>query len=280
MTPKDNFTKVQNKAIEAIIKTRLSGIEVGYVLLIWRLTWGWGREEASIPLSVFSKSTNTTASNAAKYLRKIEECKVIKKTRSLLGNRYSFNSDFSEWSGRATITNSIQNDTVNLDTVDFDTVDFDTVEINRETTVNLDTVTTVNLDTVDHQTTLDSMRPTESLKKVKEKKERKEGEPTRQNSFLEKDHGSNQIVSPALKTSVSDYSDRALLAKALGKLDVSESELMLWQALKGISCTLSDVEVARKAKNKNNMAFLKDIICEVKDARIRLENDPLKGCAY
>lgn len=81
------------------------------------------------------------------------------------------------------------------------------------------------------------------------------------------------------KTSTGDQSDRNDLAEALGKLQVGDTEVVLWQALKALPepCTLEDVKEARTRKRKNHLSFLKDCICECRDERLGYEEGIPKG---
>lgn len=77
-------------------------------------------------------------------------------------------------------------------------------------------------------------------------------------------------VSVSASTSISPIiaADRNRLATALGKLQVSDAELLVWQELKTAGVKLPDVEAARKRKCQNRLtAFLGDIACEERDRR-------------
>jgi hypothetical protein len=83
-------------------------------------------------------------------------------------------------------------------------------------------------------------------------------------------------VSPFAKTTNDVPSDFLKLSYALGKPQVSRQELIIWQELKSLTppCRFEDVEKARKAKAKNNLSYLKNVVCECRDERIKSENDP------
>lgn len=67
---------------------------------------------------------------------------------------------------------------------------------------------------------------------------------------------------------INDATDRNALAQSLGKPQVSDSEILIWQNLLKLGCDLKDVESARKAKGKNSLHYLKNIVCEERDKRL------------
>lgn len=77
-------------------------------------------------------------------------------------------------------------------------------------------------------------------------------------------------VSVSASTSISPIiaADRNRLATALGKFQVSDAELLVWQELKTAGVKLPDVEAARKRRCQNRLTpFLGDIACEERDRR-------------
>lgn len=59
------------------------------------------------------------------------------------------------------------------------------------------------------------------------------------------------------------------LLKALNKISLSPEEILIGEKLLSAGCTYEDIEVARKEKNKNNLKYLRNIVCEVRDRRIK-----------
>lgn len=59
------------------------------------------------------------------------------------------------------------------------------------------------------------------------------------------------------------------LLKALNKISLSPEEILIGEKLISAGCTYEDIEAARKEKNKNNLKYLRNIVCEVRDRRIQ-----------
>jgi len=59
------------------------------------------------------------------------------------------------------------------------------------------------------------------------------------------------------------------LLKALNKISLSPEEILIGEKLIFTGCTFEDIETARKEKNKNNLKYLRNIVCEVRDRRIQ-----------
>jgi phage replication O-like protein O len=260
----NGFTKIANELLEELPTLEISGRAFRCLLVIIRETYGWRRKEAAISNYKFSKLTGILPHHVCAITKELESAGIITRTPSPSGTIISLNKDHDKWNQGITENGNTENGNTKIGNPE---------NGNETITENGNTTITENGNT-GCPTTHDFMRPAESLKKVKEIKEIKEGETARKSSPSEKDHGSNQLISPAIKTSVSDYSNRSVLAKALGKLEVSEAELVIWQALEGLNCKIEDVESARTAKGKNNLSYLKNIVCEFRDERIRKMNDP------
>lgn len=64
------------------------------------------------------------------------------------------------------------------------------------------------------------------------------------------------------------------LLKALGKISITPEELHIGQQLLAADCTLKDIEQARISKGKNNLKYLRNIVCECRDRRL---NQKSKG---
>lgn len=74
-------------------------------------------------------------------------------------------------------------------------------------------------------------------------------------------------IPPSADSRINDATDRDALAQSLGKPQVSDAEILIWQNLKSLGCSLVDVESARKRKSKNSLAYLKNVVCEERDKR-------------
>jgi hypothetical protein len=59
------------------------------------------------------------------------------------------------------------------------------------------------------------------------------------------------------------------LLKALDKIVISPKEIAIAEKLMAAGCTFEDIAAARKEKNKNQLAYLQNIVCEMRDRRIK-----------
>ena len=93
------FTKMDNKILEQLIKTPLSGQEFRIILLILRKTWGWHKEEDYIALSQIQKELNICKTRASQIINRLQLMKIVTVTENINGltKRYCFNKQFEEW---------------------------------------------------------------------------------------------------------------------------------------------------------------------------------------
>lgn len=114
-------------------------------------------------------------------------------------------------------------------------------------------------------------------KKMKMKEENPSSSSSKEFVFIpENDSSSTAPVSPFAKTTNDIPEDFLNLSGALGKPQVSQQEMIIWQELKSLNppCLIQDVESARLKKSKNNLFYLKNVVCECRDERIREEHNP------
>lgn len=103
--PDDGTTPVSNLLLVALAISRLSGLEKGAMVYLWRQTYGWidgkekRRKERVIPLTEWSGALNTHRVNACKMLNSLEHQHVIKMKGLGKGKSisYSTNTHVSEW---------------------------------------------------------------------------------------------------------------------------------------------------------------------------------------
>ena len=102
--PEDGTTPVSNLLLEALAYSRLSGLERGVLVYLWRRTYGWiigkkRRKERVIPLSEGSKALHTDKVTAWKTLNSLEKKCVIKLKRLGKGKSISYmtNTHIYEW---------------------------------------------------------------------------------------------------------------------------------------------------------------------------------------
>ena len=102
--PLDGTTPVSNLLLEATAMSKLSGLEKGAILYLWRQTYGWqngeGRlKEREIPLEEWQLALNTTKPMASTILKKLSEKRVISRIPLGTGKgyRYTMNTHINEW---------------------------------------------------------------------------------------------------------------------------------------------------------------------------------------
>jgi rRNA maturation protein Nop10 len=152
---------------------------------------------------------------------------------------------------------------------------------------NRDNIPTVSGQTPEQETDTDTDTDVDVEKRAKECA-KSPTTPTKTTTVDFVDTPQKPPVSVSASTSIlpSTAADRNRLAEALGKLQVSDAELLVWQELKAQKdpVTLADIEAARKRKGQNRltMTFLADIACEERDRRQAASDDDcdLPKCFY
>lgn len=263
----DGYTKVANELLEAIIATDLASRKLRCFLAVMRKTYGWQKKSAAISYSEISKMTNIKGQqHVIKAINELVEDEILKRTKSQTGNIYEINKKYRTWK-------PFPQDVSLFQKQDIPKTGHPENRISRKGVSGYPENGTGGYPENGTGSCMDShdlMPCSESLKKYKEKKEREA-------PLFE--HQKSPIPSTG-KTSISSSSKKNNLAEALGKLQASDAEVIIWQALCEMNppCTLDDVKTARVLKKKNNLAFLKDCVCECRDARIdREENEMPRG---
>jgi phage replication O-like protein O len=95
----DEFTRISNEILHALMMTDLTGREFRLVLLIIRKTYGFHKKDAAIALSVMSRETGLHKVNCSQVVKALEQKKVITVTEysNGLGKSYRFNKNYEEW---------------------------------------------------------------------------------------------------------------------------------------------------------------------------------------
>jgi len=102
--PEDGTTPIANLLLEAVAMAKLSGLQKGAILYLWRQTYGWvegegRRKERQIGLTEWVKALDAIKSSVATALSELEKRNVIfRRLDSNWGSYfYSVNTDISTW---------------------------------------------------------------------------------------------------------------------------------------------------------------------------------------
>jgi phage replication O-like protein O len=143
--PDDGVTRVANLLLEALAMARLTGMEKGAILYLWRRTYGWHDpqhprmqiKERHIGLNEWTKWLHCSKPFASEILSKLTKHNIIiqKSNGQGKGYIYSMNTYISQWNGNCidkehlhrciTVTqqdNSYTNDTITVTQQDNRTV--------------------------------------------------------------------------------------------------------------------------------------------------------------
>lgn len=107
--PDDGTTKISHLLLEALAMARLSGLEKGAILFLWRRTYGWQDlkhprkqiKERHISLTEWSEWLDCNKQVASKTLTKLTKHNIIIQTSLGQGKGYlySMNTCISTWNG-------------------------------------------------------------------------------------------------------------------------------------------------------------------------------------
>jgi len=101
--PEDGTTPVSNLLLEAVAMAKLSGLQKGAILYLWRETYGWAdgegkrHKEAAITVNQWASALNTDKGSASRAIAGLLHFNVIKRRRE--GGRfiYSLNTRIDQW---------------------------------------------------------------------------------------------------------------------------------------------------------------------------------------
>ena len=77
----DNFTKVPNAILEALIRHRFTGAQYTVLLYVIRKTRGWGKTSDKISVSMIARESGYSRREIINSVRDLEKKKVIKAKR-------------------------------------------------------------------------------------------------------------------------------------------------------------------------------------------------------
>ncbi len=125
--PEDGTTPIANLLLEAVAMAKLSGLQKGAIVYLWRQTYGWMGEdgkrlkEAKISLSEWNKALDKNKSNISKALSELEVKGIMQRRVADIwgGYYYSINTDITKWNSQSLNLSKLA-ETVGI--VDFATV--------------------------------------------------------------------------------------------------------------------------------------------------------------
>ncbi len=95
----DGYTPLANLILEALAMAKISGVQKGICMFLFRRTYGWGIKEDSISLKEFAEAVDTSASYVSKQLKQLIEWNIIIRTSYEPGKvpAYTFNTRVEQW---------------------------------------------------------------------------------------------------------------------------------------------------------------------------------------
>lgn len=103
--PEDGTTPIANLLLEAVAMAKLSGLQKGAILYLWRRTYGWAEKdgkrvkERKIALSEWTHTLDSEKSRVSKTLANLEEMNIIHRRMADAwgGYYYSINTNVAAW---------------------------------------------------------------------------------------------------------------------------------------------------------------------------------------
>ncbi|WP_312474162.1 replication protein [Neobacillus sp.] len=108
------FTKISNQSLEAIQRYKFTTNQLKIILVVWRYTYGYQREEHEFSLGFLESTTNLTRTRVSESLKGLIENKVLLEIQKGGGRKskiLSFNKNYDEWQIEKYSSTSLQNDT-------------------------------------------------------------------------------------------------------------------------------------------------------------------------
>lgn len=107
--PEDGTTPIANLLLEAVAIARLSGLQKGAIVYLWRQTYGWvgddGRrkKEAKITLGDWIKALDRDKSRISKALKALEDMNIMHRRVADIwgGYYYQLNTNIASWNSNS-----------------------------------------------------------------------------------------------------------------------------------------------------------------------------------
>ena len=102
--PEDGTTPIANLLLEAVAMAKLSGLQKGAILYLWRKTYGWvgsdGKriQECQIGLTEWCTALDSAKSSASKALTELDDKNIIiRRSDHWQVYNYRLNTDIKTW---------------------------------------------------------------------------------------------------------------------------------------------------------------------------------------
>ncbi len=107
--PEDGTTPIANLLLEAVAMARISGLQKGAIVYLWRCTYGWigddgkRKKEAKITLGDWVKALDKDKSRISKALGELCEMNIISRRIADVwgGYYYSLNTNINKWNSHS-----------------------------------------------------------------------------------------------------------------------------------------------------------------------------------
>lgn len=107
--PEDGTTPIANLLLEAVAMAKISGLQKGAILYLWRKTYGWSDangqrlKESKIPLAEWARALDSATPRCSSALSELEEKGILKRRMADAwgGYFYSINTDITEWNSHS-----------------------------------------------------------------------------------------------------------------------------------------------------------------------------------
>lgn len=95
----DGYTKIANLILEALAMCRISGVQKGICLFLFRRTYGWGKAEDAISLGEYAAACGTSEAYISRQIKDLLAKSIIIRVSYIPGKTpvYTFNTRVAEW---------------------------------------------------------------------------------------------------------------------------------------------------------------------------------------
>ena len=101
----EGFTKIANEIMDALCRTRISGMERQVLDAIFRKTYGWNKCEDMIALSQFVEMTGISKPNIIHSIKKLLSKNIITVVKNdNKSQTYKFIKDYHQWRALSKMT--------------------------------------------------------------------------------------------------------------------------------------------------------------------------------
>lgn len=91
------YTRIANSFLEAFASAKLSDGERAVMLIVIRLTWGWGKKSAPISKSLIAKLTGLNKRSVVRIVQKLSENELLVVTKTSYTSKIGIQKDFDRW---------------------------------------------------------------------------------------------------------------------------------------------------------------------------------------